>query len=126
MNARRLRAAALFLWLPLLQPADDTRTYVPPGEPGYVYTVIEHPARSTAAPRAATTVSVRWGAWRQTGRFLPGADDAGGAGIVLRLRHAKWDRFPLTVSTSGRIISGPLQGPAPPEWTQPRFARVIW
>jgi hypothetical protein len=46
--------------------------------------------------------------------------------VVVRLRHARWDRFRLTLSTSGRIVYGPHQGAAPAQWSDPGFQRVIW
>jgi hypothetical protein len=117
MISLRLAAAPVLVALPL-QAGSDTRTYVPPAEPGYVYTVIRH------APVPPTGVAVQWGRWRQSARYQPEA--AGEAGVVLRLRHARWDRFPLTVRTSGRIEAGPLQGEAPAQWSDPRYRKVVW
>jgi hypothetical protein len=119
MSLLFLRSAVLATLLPLQQGSSETRTYLPPGEPGYIYVVVAHPA----ANGTDTTVGVRWGGWRQTGRFTP---SSAGLGVVLRLRHAKWDRVPLTITTSGRIVSGPSQGGAPGEWGDTRFERAIW
>jgi hypothetical protein len=111
-------AAALLLLLPL--QGGDSRSYLPPGEPGYVYTVIEK-----AAPAGEpVSVLVQWGSWRQSGRF--GGASGPQAGVVVRLRHARWDRFRLTLSTSGRIVYGPHQGAAPAQWSDSGFQRVIW
>lgn len=112
-----MRGAALAVLVPLYGASSDARSYLPPGEPGYIYTVVTHPP-ATSAP---TTITARWGGWQQTGQFTPSS-----RGVVLRLRHAKWDRVLLTVRTNGRIISGPVQGSAPGEWTDPRFERAIW
>lgn len=115
------RTAALLLLLPL--QGGDSRSYLPPGEPGYVYTVVE----KASAPDAAgepISVLVQWGAWRQSGRF--GGESGAREGVVVRLRHARWDRFRLTLTTSGRIVHGPQQGAPPAQWSDPGFQRVIW
>ncbi len=118
-----MHAMAVLALAALPGAQEDVRVYVPPPEPGYIYTVIQAPRSAGGAPVA---LLVHWGEWRQTGRFgvEPGA--AVREGVVLRLRHAKWDGFPLTVRTSGRIVHGPLQGSPPPQWDQPGFQRVIW
>jgi hypothetical protein len=115
-----LRSAVFAALLPLQGGgSSDTRSYLPPGEPGYIYVVIAHERPAGKE----TVVGVRWGAWRQTGRFTPSSPSLG---LVLRLRHAKWDRVPLTITTDGRIIYGPFQGTAPGQWSDARFERAIW
>lgn len=112
-----LFAAKIAFFVAVLLQGDE-RQYMPPGEPGYVYTVIAYGEKRGAAP----TMAVRWGTWRRTAR-LP---EDGARGVVLRLRHARWDAFPMTVSTSGRIVYGPVQGAPPPQWGDPAFRQVIW
>jgi hypothetical protein len=124
MLIRHLCAGAVLALVPLQQGAWQTRTYVPPGEPGYIYTVIQ-PGPS-AAPAEPVTIAVSWGAWRQTGRVAAPPGQPPMQGVVLRLRHSKWDRHPVTVSTTGIIVSGPVQGTPPPQWVQQGYRRVIW
>jgi hypothetical protein len=105
---------------PMQEGRVETRSYLPPGEPGYVYTVVQH-----APPSAGehTVVGIRWGPWQQTGHFRA---QPGSSGVVVRVRHAKWDRVTMTVTTNGRFASGPVQGSPPPEWGDRRYERVIW
>ena len=124
MLARSICVAAALALTPL--QTWDSRTYTPPGEPGYVYAVVHPAGEGGVTADQPVTLHVQWGAWQHTGRVAPGAGEAAARGVVLRLRHARWDRYPLTVRTTGRIAAGPVQGTPPAQWDQPGYLRVIW
>ncbi len=96
----------------------STATYVPPAEPGLIYTVINF---NQVAGRAQNTpVSVSWGDFHNS--FVVSAPYASNpcststpSGVVFRLRNNQGSSAPLTISTSGTIVRGPFQGDVPLE-----------
>lgn len=106
----------------------DSRTYRPPAQSGYIYTVISY--KRTALRTETTNVSVRWGGYNRSGSVSPPQVLPGRAlsakGFVLRLRHSKNDSVTLAVETDGRIVQGPFQGNPPSQWNDGDYKQVSW
>lgn len=106
----------------------DNRSYKPPAQTGYIYTVIMY--KRTALKTETTSVSVRWGGYNKSGSVTPPQVLPGRAlsakGFVLRLNHSKNDSVSLTVDTDGRITQGPLQGNTPTEWNNSDYKHIEW
>ena len=121
MRIPSLSAAVLFA---LLTPAlaghravapVPTR-YVPPAEPGDIFTVIDF-AR-VGGTNQPTYVTVLLGDRRRDLVVVPpyrNCTETTPAGIVLRTRHGTSDATPLTLTTTGTIVRGPFQGDLPLE-----------
>jgi hypothetical protein len=96
----------------------STATYVPPSEPGLIYTIIDF---NRADGRTQNTpVSVSWGDVHRN--FVVSSPYAANpcststpSGFVFRLRNNQGDSTPLTITTSGTIVRGPFQGDVPME-----------
>jgi len=90
--------------------------YLPPAEPGDIYTVIDFArVRGTNEPTSVTAI---FGDRRRDLVVAPPyreCTDTTPAGIVLRVRHFTPDSVPLTVTTTGTIVRGPYQGDLPLE-----------
>ena len=96
----------------------STATFVPPAEPGLIYTIIDF---NRAGGRAQNTpVTVSWGGFHNS--FVVAAPYAANpcststpSGFVFRLRNNQGDSTPLTITTTGTIVRGPFQGDVPME-----------
>jgi hypothetical protein len=117
MRAAHLAAAVL---LAVLTPAAAatraaTREYVPPPQPGDIYTVIDFPFVHGAAE--GISVSEAMGNRRRDLVAAPrySCDHSTPTGVVVRFRHFTADSAPLTITTTGTILRGPYQGGLPPE-----------
>jgi hypothetical protein len=93
-------------------------TYVPPAEPGLIYTIINF--NRTGGRTQNTPVTVSWGDIHRS--FVVAAPYAVNpcststpSGFVFRLRNNQGDSTPLTITTSGTIVRGPFQGDVPME-----------
>jgi hypothetical protein len=100
------------------QPKASVATYVPPSEPGLIYTIIEFNRPGGRAQN--TPVTVNWGDVHRN--FVVSAPYAANpcststpSGFVFRLRNNQGDSTPLTITTSGTIVRGPFQGDVPME-----------
>jgi len=93
-------------------------TYVPPAEPGLIYTVINY---SRAGGRAQhTMVSVERGNFHNNVVVPPPylsnpCSTSTPSGFVFRVRNNQGDATPLTITTNGTIVRGPFQGDVPME-----------
>jgi hypothetical protein len=123
-------SAAIFLALltPALaahRAAPAPTGYVPPAEPGNIFTVIDFArVRGTNQP---TYVTVILGGQRRDLVVVPpyrNCVETTPAGIVLRTRHSTSDATPLTLTTTGTIIRGPYQGDLPLEVLHPCYKLV--
>lgn len=93
-------------------------TYVPPAEPGLIYTVINYSRAGGTAQH--TLVSVSWGGFHNNVIVPPPylsnpCSTSTPAGFVLRLRNNQGSSTPLTLTTNGTIVRGPFQGDVPME-----------
>ncbi len=93
-------------------------TYVPPAEPGLIYTVINYSRAGGTAQH--TLVSVSWGNFHNNVVVPPPylsnpCSTSTPAGFVLRLRNNQGSSTPLTLTTNGTIVRGPFQGDVPME-----------
>jgi hypothetical protein len=129
---RRPRSTTLILGLSLLAAATAwaaTRTYTPPPQTGTIYTVINYRNSGLGTARP-TSVSVTWGSFSRNGTFTPPSSGTCGlqtnAGVVVVLRHTRADQVPLTLSTDGTIVSGPIQSGAPPQLGAPCYQTASW
>ena len=99
--------------------------YLPPAEPGDIYTVIDFArVRGTNEPTSVTAI---FGDRRRDLVVAPPyreCTDTTPAGIVLRVRHFTPDSVPLTVTTTGTIVRGPYQGDLPLEVLHPCYKLV--
>ncbi|HSS48066.1 MAG TPA: hypothetical protein VLX28_03900 [Thermoanaerobaculia bacterium] len=93
-------------------------TYVPPSEPGLIYTIINF--NRTGGRAQNTPVTVSWGDFHNS--FVVSApywsnpcSTSTPSGFVFRLRNNQGDNTPLTITTSGTIVRGPFQGDVPME-----------
>jgi hypothetical protein len=93
-------------------------TYVPPAQPGLIYTVINF--NQVAGKAQNTPVSVSWGDFHNS--FVASAPYGSNpcststpSGFVYRLRNNQGSSAPLTITTSGTIVRGPFQGDVPME-----------
>jgi hypothetical protein len=93
----------------------STAEYIPPPQPGDIYTVIDF-ARS-AGLAEATTIEEVMGSRHREMTVVPHAYCAHTTptGVVVRFRHYAADSAPLTVTTTGTILHGPHQGGLPVE-----------
>jgi hypothetical protein len=93
----------------------STVEYIPPPQPGDIYTVIDF-ARSGGMAEA-TTIEEAMGDRRREMTVVPHVYCAQTTptGVVVRFRHYAADSAPLTVTTSGKIVHGPHQGSLPIE-----------
>ncbi|HEV7786604.1 MAG TPA: hypothetical protein VGQ28_14760 [Thermoanaerobaculia bacterium] len=123
---RKIQLSAAVLILILLASATavartakaSVATYVPPAEPGLIYTIINF---NRAGGRTQNTpVTVSWGDFHNS--FVVSAPYAANpcststpSGFVFRLRNNQGDSTPLTITTSGTIVRGPFQGDVPME-----------
>ena len=112
-----LMALSLLLLVPAHAAVrrSDTVSYIPPAQPGDIYTVIGFAESGGSAE--ATTINERMG---ERSRELtvvpyPSCAHTSPAGVVVRFRHFDDSQTPLTVSTSGQIVRGPYQGSLPME-----------
>lgn len=97
---------------------ESTATYVPPAEPGLIYTVINYSRAGGTAQH--TLVSVSWGGFHNNVVVPPPylsnpCSTSTPAGFVLRLRNNQGTSTPLTLTTNGTIVRGPFQGDTPME-----------
>ena len=93
----------------------NSATYIPPAEPGHIFTVIDFPrVRGTAQ---ATSVHIDFGTQhRDVTVSVPyHCRQTTPAGFVLRIRHRTSDAVPLTLTTEGTFVEGPVQGDLPLE-----------
>lgn len=126
---RKLQLSAIAVLILILLPTviafartspgkGSSATYVPPAEPGLIYTVIEF---NRAGGRAQNTpVTVSWGDFHNS--FVASAPYTANpcststpSGFVFRLRNNQGSSTPLTITTSGTIVRGPFQGDVPME-----------
>ncbi len=117
MRAAQLAAAVVLV---ILTPAAGatravTREYVPPSQPGDIYTVIDFPLVHGTAE--GISVTERMGNRRRDLVAEPRYSCAHStpAGVVVRFRHFTADSTPLLLTTTGTILRGPYQGDLPPE-----------
>jgi len=93
-------------------------TYVPPAEPGQIFTVIDYPRAQGKAQNAMINTSFA-GTNRSIIATAPGYQNpcttSTPAGVVLKLRHSTAEPTPLTLTTNGTIVRGPYQGDPPAE-----------
>jgi hypothetical protein len=93
-------------------------TYIPPAEPGQIFTVINYPRAQGKAQNAMISTAFG-GTNRSIIAVAPGYQNpcttATPAGVVLKLRHSTSEPTPLTLTTNGTIIRGPYQGDPPQE-----------
>jgi hypothetical protein len=92
-----------------------TAHYIPPAEPGDIYTVIDFPRSGASAQ--GMTVSEVMGDRNRDFSAVPrySCVETTPAGVVVRFRHFDQEAVEMTITTSGIIIRGPYQGDAPPE-----------
>ncbi len=93
----------------------STAEYVPPAQPGDIYTVIDF-ARSGGTAVATTIVETMDSRHREM-TVVPHdyCEHTTPTGVVVRFRHYATDSGPLTVTTSGRIVQRPRQEGVPVE-----------
>jgi hypothetical protein len=112
-----LISAAAVAWA--TKPAKaSTATYVPPSEPGLIYTVINYSRAGGTAQH--TLVSVDWGNFHNNVVVPPPylsnpCSTSTPAGFVLRVRNNQGDSTPFKLTTNGTIVRGPFQGDVPME-----------
>jgi hypothetical protein len=111
-----LISATAVVWA--AKPRASVATYVPPAEPGLIYTIINF---NRVAGRAQhTLVSVTWGDFHDA-FVVPGPYTSNPcftstpSGFVYRLRNNQGSSAPLTLTTTGTIVRGPYQGDVPME-----------
>jgi len=124
---RKTLAATIMVFCVFAMPLTvwaDSRSYTPPAQKGNIYIVIRFTKGGGVLPQD-TNVSIRWGNWSKSGRFNPGGGRTGKDGFVIRLRHAKNDSVPLTVSTDGSI-QNIYQGDEPREWSNGNYHTASW
>lgn len=98
-------------------PKADGARFVPPPEPGVIYTVIDFDREGGI--NQGTFVQIQQGSVNR--KVTVGAPyngpcaDTTPAGFVLKIRHPRPDQVPLTLTTNGTIIRGPFQGELPIE-----------
>ncbi len=120
---------ALALLLIATMPAAARRarfasaSFVPPDEPGVIYTVIDFD-RAAGKP-VAVTVNVSWGsASRRVTVAAPYrgiCSETTPSGFVLKMRHPRPDSVPMTITTNGVIVREPYQGDLPLELLDPCY-----
>ena len=113
-------------WHPAPPPKPVAPThYVPPAEPGDIFTVIDFTrVHGIAQPIDVTAIL---GAHRRdlvVATPYLSCRDATPAGIILRVRHFTADPTPLTLQTTGTIVRGPEQGQLPLEALHPCYRLV--
>jgi hypothetical protein len=92
-------------------------SFIPPDEPGVIFTVIDFD-RVAGSPQAAI-VNVSWGSASR--RVVVAAPYRGicsettPSGFVLKMRHPQPDSVPMTITTNGIIVRPPYQGDPPLE-----------
>ena len=96
----------------------SSATYIPPAEPGLIYTIISF--NRTGGRAQNTPVTVSWGDFHNS--FVASApyranpcSTSTPSGFVFRLRNNQGDSTPLTITTGGTIVRGPFQGDVPME-----------
>jgi hypothetical protein len=111
-------AAALFLAVLAPESAASrpvTVEYTPRPDAGDIFTVIDFP-RSGGMAQPITVREVigpRHRSFTAAPRYS--CAHATPAGVVVRFRHFTSDTEPLTLTTSGTIVRGPVQEGLPPE-----------
>jgi hypothetical protein len=109
---------------PLTTTPNATR-YVPPAEPGDIFTVIDFTrVHGTSQPIDVTAILDNRRRDLVVATPYQNCRDATPAGIVLRVRHFTSDTTPLTLTTTGTIIRGPYQGEMPLEVLHPCYQLV--
>jgi hypothetical protein len=117
-KASLLTVLSLALLLSAVAAWAATARFVPPAEPGHIWTVINF--RTANGKAQPASVSVSWDRARKT-IIVPAPSYASPclnttpSGFVFRLRHANADSVPLTITTTGTIVRGPYQGEPPLE-----------
>jgi hypothetical protein len=120
---RKFQLALAFLLIATVPVAAGGRravsraSFVPPDEPGVIYTVIDFD-QSSGKP-VAVTVNVAWGsASRRVTVAAPYrgiCSETTPSGFVLKMRHPRPDSVPMTITTNGVIVREPYQGDLPLE-----------
>ena len=111
-----------FLLLAVIVPAFAARArfstsrFIPPAEPGQIFTVINY-GRASGRTQP-TVINVEWGSASRRITVAPPyrlCAQTEASGIVLKMRHPRPDQVPLTITTTGTIVRGPYQGEPPLE-----------
>jgi len=99
--------------------------YTPPAAVGDIWVAINY-KQSVAGTPLSTDVKVQWGSqtFTKTVSWVPCVGES--KGFVLKMAHKKADAVKMTVTTSGTIVSGPKQGPAPSQWAAKCWSKVVW
>jgi hypothetical protein len=105
-------------------PAAPTH-YVPPAEPGDIFTVIDF-TRVHGTPQPIDVTAILGNRRRDLVVATPyqNCRDATPAGIILRVRHFTADAAPFSLTTTGTIVRGPYQGELPLEALHPCYQLV--
>jgi hypothetical protein len=116
---RKARIAAVALLAVLTSATARTRVatvhYIPPPEPGDIFTVIDFDHSGGEAQPMQVTESMAQRQRSFTAIAPYSCAQSTPTGVVVRFRHFTADSTPLNLSTTGTIIRGPFQGDMPME-----------
>jgi hypothetical protein len=121
MRKPLLPLLCLMILLALLAPATLARaasrtSVIPPGQAGNIFVVINYPMANGQAQH--TYLKIDWGSTHKTRVIAPPYGICGHsspAGIVFKIRPTQSSSVPMTITTNGTIVRGPIQGQTPIE-----------